>query len=116
MKLSDIKGKRSLSVIADAMELAEMVGDDARFKALVDDLKEHKDDKSQLWRVFCKHMPAILRDEAYADRIVSIMAAANGVTVDEYEEDGELLKDLFELVTSDSETLGFLMGSAAKTD
>lgn len=114
MRLSDIKGKRSLSIVADAMELAEMIGDDERFADMVDDFK--KADKDGIWRVFCKRMPPILREDRYADRVVSIMAAASGVTPEEYAEDGELLKDLFELLTTDSEALGFLMGSAVKTE
>lgn len=114
MRLSDIKGKRSLSIVADAMELAELIGDDSRFEAIVGEVKNA--DKDEVWRVFCKRLPPILRDDRYADRIVSIMAAASGVTPEEYAEDGEMLKDLFELLTTDSEALGFLMGSAARTE
>jgi hypothetical protein len=117
MKLSDIKGKRSLSIIADAMELADLIADDERFKAMVEDVRGIPDeDRNPIWRVFCKHVPKIIRDEEYADRIVSIMAAASNVTVEEYEQEGELIKDLFELLVTDSEALGFLTGSVATTD
>ena len=110
MKLSDIKGEKALDIMADAMELAEIIGDDKRVKAFADDLKDAGDDK---WKVFCKHIPAILRDPEYKSRIVSIMAAASGVTAEEYAAEGPMLQDLFELVTSDAESLGFLLGQAA---
>lgn len=111
MKLSDIKGEKALDIMADAMELAEVAAKDDRLKALVDELRETERD--DMWMVFCKHVPPILRDHAYKDRIISILAAASGVTVEEYAEDGPVLADLFELVTSDSESLGFLLRSAA---
>lgn len=112
MKLSDIKGERSLDIMADAMELAEMVGDDPRFAAFMEDMKSVKED-GKAWRVFCKHLPAILRDGRYKDRIISILAAASDMEPSEYAEEGPVLSDLFELVTSDAESLGFLVGSAA---
>lgn len=115
MRLSDIKGEKSLDVMADAMELAELIADDKRFKALMDDMKaaQGEEQQGELWRVFCRHLPQILRDERYKSRIVSILAAASGVTVEEYAADGPILFDCFELLTSDAESLGFLLGSAA---
>lgn len=117
MKLSDIKGQASLDIMADAMELAEMVGDDPRFKALADDLrasaKDGEADDVAAARAICKHLPAILRDKGYQERIVSIFAAASGVPRDEYARDGAVLMDAIELFTSDAESLGFLLGSAA---
>lgn len=110
MKLSDIKGERSLDIIADAMELAEMVGDDDRFTAFVEEMKANKDDAVH---VMCKHVPSILRDERYKKRIVSILATAAGVPVEEYAESGPVVADLLELLTSDAESLGFLLGSAS---
>ena len=115
MKLSDIKGEKSLDVMADAMELAELIADDKRFKALMDDMKDAQNEESsgELWRVFCRHLPHILRDERYKSRIVSILAAASGVTVEEYAENGPIIADCMELLSSDAESLGFLLGSAA---
>lgn len=118
MKLSDIKGEKALDIMADAMELAELVGCDARFKALMDDMRAARDEDgesvgSATWKAFCRNLPPILRDQRYKDRIVSILAAASGVTAEEYAVEGPVLADLFELLTSDSESLGFLLGSAA---
>ena len=115
MKLSDIKGERSLDIMADAMELAELIADDKRFKALMDDMRDAQGGESdgELWRVFCRHLPQILRDEHYKSRIVSILAAASGVTFEEYAAEGPMISDLFELLASDAESLGFLLGSAA---
>lgn len=110
MKLSDIRGERSLDIIADAMELIEMVADDDRFKDLVESLKGQDEDDA--WRVFCRKLPPILRDQEYRRPIVSILAAAADVPYDEYAQGGEVLKDLFELVTSDAEALGFFVRSA----
>lgn len=112
MRLSDIKGEKALDVMADAMELAEKMGEDGRVKALMDALKD-ADGRDDAWRVFCHHVPPLLRDAEYKPRIISILASASGVTYEEYAEDGPVLFDLFELVTSDAESLGFLIGSAA---
>ena len=114
MKLSDIRGEKALDIMADAMELAEVIGSDGRVKAMMDDMRAAQDGGDQdTWKVFCRHAPAILRDPEYKGRIVSIMASASGVTVEEYAEDGPMLADLFELLTSDAESLGFLLGQAA---
>lgn len=115
MKLSDIRGERALDIMADAMELAELIGGDERFEAMRDDLKSHDGDRDEAWRVLCRHLPAIIRDERYKERIISVLAAASGVTVEEYSENGEILLDLFELFTTDYEALGFLAGSAVRT-
>lgn len=111
MKLSDIRGEAALDVLADAMELAGMMAGDADFTAFMDDVRA-LEDKSQAWTVFCRRVPPILRNGRYRDRIISILARAGGVPVEEYAESGNVILDLFELLTSDSETLGFLAASA----
>lgn len=113
MKLSDIKGEKALDILADAMGLAEIVADDERVKAMMDDLREQEENAARA-RVVFKHLPAIMKDERYKTRIVSIMAAAAGVPYEEYAEDGPMVADLLELLTSDAETLGFLIGSSAR--
>lgn len=112
MKLSDIKGEKALDIMADAMELAEMAHGDGRVRALAEELGA-TEDRSETWRVFCKHVPALLRDQGYKARIVSIMAAAAGMEPEEYAAEGPMLQDVFELLTSDAESLGFLLGRAA---
>ncbi len=111
MKLSDIKGENALGVVADAMELADLVADDDRFPELSAELKDC--DEDAMWRVFCKHVPPILRDSRYQERLISILAAAAGVPYEEYAAEGPVLADLFELLTTDAESLGFFLGSAA---
>ena len=113
MKLSDIKGERSLDIIADAMELVEIMSDDERFQDLVQEIREGDGDKALAWRALCRKMPPILRDDQYRSRMMSILASAAGVPLDQYVEDGEVLKDIFELLTSDVEALGFFVSSAA---
>lgn len=120
MKLSDIKGQRSLDIIADAMELVDMMMDDERFKSLASSLKEARGeggevDMASARTAILRGFPPLLRDKLYQERIVSIMAAAAGVTAEEYAESGEVLRDILELMLTDSESLGFLIGSAAKT-
>lgn len=118
MKLSEIKGERSLDIIADAMELYDMLADDERVKTLMDDLRDARGDGAQnaIVRVFCRDVGPILRDDRYRERIMSLLAAASGVTPEEYSESGPVIKDLFELITSDAETLGFLLGTAASQE
>ena len=119
MRLSDVKGEKTLDIMADAMELAAAIGDDERFAEFISALKAEVGDDGKVgdgaWRVFCKHVPPILRDKRYARGITSIMAAAAGVTYEEYAAEGPLLQDLFELLSSDAEALGFLIGSASRT-
>lgn len=109
MKLSDIKGKRALAVAAEAMELADALSGDERVEAMLEDYRKSASDGTEAaWKVMCRHLPPLLRDERYADSIVSLLALANGVPQAEYEESGDLLADIRELLLEDSESLGFL--------
>lgn len=108
MRLSDIKGEAALVIVADMMELVEMVADDERFEAFVGDIRSLGGDADGAWRVVCRRIPPLLREKRYRDRVMSILAACKGVPAEEYARDGDVLRDLFELVTSDSEAIGFL--------
>lgn len=110
MKLSDIRGERSLDVIADAMELAELIGGDDRYAKMTDELKEVGADGA--WKVLCRYLPSILRDDRYKKRVISILATASGVPYEEYAENGSILSDLSELLLSDSEAIGFLASTS----
>lgn len=112
MRLSDIKGEKSLDIIADAMELAELIGSDERFTDMAQEMKELDGKTEDAWRVLCRHLPAILRDGKYKKRIVSIFATASDSTYEEYAASGSILYDLSELLLTDSEALGFLAGSS----
>lgn len=109
MKFSDIRGRRSLEVMAEAMELVELMAGDKKLQGILDDIRQAEGNSA--WLVFCKHVPKILRQKKYADRIMRILAIATDTPIEEYEQNGEVLKDLFELVLSDSDTLGFLSSS-----
>ena len=111
MKLSEIKGERSLDIIADVMELADLLGDDDRVKGFMEELKGA--DRDDAWRLFCKRLPPVLRDQRYRRPVISLLATIAEVPYDEYAENGEVVKDIFELVTSDSDALAFFASSAA---
>lgn len=111
MKLSDIKGERSLDIIADAMELVEKLNGDERFGEMVAALKECKGDQKAGTAALCKHLPPLLRDKTIKKAVVKFLASASGVTYKEYAENGAVLQDLMELLLSDSEAVGFLAGS-----
>lgn len=115
MKLSDIKGESALDIMADAMELAEIASRDGRVRALAEEVQGLGDgDRDGTVRALCRHLPALLRDPEYKGRVVSIFAAASGVTAEEYAAEGPMLQDMLELLTSDAESLGFLLGRAAR--
>ena len=114
MKLSDIKGRKSLSIIADAMELFCEVREDKAFADMVGEVKKHADDKDAAGMAMAKYLPTLLRNDSYCDKLMSILASAKGCDLAEYEEDGNVLEDIMELFLEDSETLGFLSGTAAK--
>lgn len=104
--LENMKGERALDFLADAMALAEEIGSDKRFKSFAADIKKAGEDGA--WRVLCKYLPPILRDENYKSRILALLASIKGVPADEYAESGDVLADLYKLVTSEVGALGFL--------
>lgn len=115
MKLSDIRGEKSLDIMADVMELLDIMGEDGRFQAFIAALKESKGEGGSAFRLFAKHLPPIIRDERYKKRIISVLAACADSTYEEYAENGAVLQDIVELFLSDSEALGFLASTAAAT-
>ena len=109
MKLSEIKGERSLDVIADVMEFVDKVGDDERFKQFLEAYKEANGDSDAVRRAFCTKLPPLIRD--YKDDLIAVLASASGVPKEEYAESGNVIGDVMELLLSDTETLGFLGGT-----
>ena len=116
MKLSDIKGDRVLDVIADIIDpIANMVQDKdvaAMFerKAVPDGM----DARDFFAERMCKGMPVLLKGHK-AD-IITIMAAIDGVTPEQYAESLDFTKlftDVMELVT-DNAFLDFLSSSETK--
>ena len=111
MRLSDIKGERALDVMADAMELADMMADDERVKAFLDAVREKGEEESSV-RLLMRHLPPVIRDERYRPRIMSILAAASGMEPEEYAEMGNPVADIVGLLT-DNEATGFFGFTAA---
>lgn len=116
MKLSDIKGDRVLDVIADIIDpIANMVQDKnvaAMFerKAVPDGM----DARDFFAERMCKGLPVLLKGHK-AD-IITIMAAIDGVTPEQYAESLDFTKlftDVMELVT-DNAFLDFLSSSETK--
>lgn len=106
MKLSEIKGERSLEVIADVMELVEKLSDDKHFEKLIEALKKAKGDSAAIRKAVCLNMPSLIR--SHKDEIIAVMASAAGVDKAEYAANGDVLKDILELLTSDAEAMSFL--------
>ena len=109
MRISDIKGERSLDFIADAMELVEKMSEDGRLDGIIDAIQKSGEDSDAALRALCAKLPPVIRD--YKAEVISLMASAAGVSREEYAENGEVLKDIIELLTSDLDTLAFLAPS-----
>lgn len=105
MRLSDIRGERALDVLADFMLLAESLSDDEDFCAFVKALRESGADDA--WMAFCKLAP-VLRKPDVKKRIVAVIANAKQVDPEEFAESGDVLGELWELLTSDVAAMGFL--------
>lgn len=102
MRLSDVKGERTLDVIA---ELVEPVANIASDKKVVEALKSGNGEVAATMRSF---VPALLK--THRKEVLLILATIKGVTVKEYTADmtmASVLADCYELLT-DSEFLGFL--------
>lgn len=105
MRLSDVKGERVLDVIAEIAVPAINIASDEDalrfFKA------EKPEDGQTATEAFADRMkvaaPALMK--AHRDDFVAILAALDGVTVEEYVEGmtlGSVLVDVFELLTDEA--------------
>lgn len=116
MKLSDIRGERSLDIMADTMELLDLMRGDDNFQAFIAALRESKGDRDAVFGAFSQCLPPIIRDKRYRKRIISILAACADTTYEDYAENGAVIQDIGELFLSDSEALGFFASTAAAKD
>ena len=116
MKLSDIKGERSLDIIADIMELIDKMSEDDRFTKLADAIKQTDGEENSAWKALCRYAPPLLREQSYRDNIISILANIGDVSIDEYRANGDILADVFELISSDDVTLDFFTSAPPKKD
>lgn len=116
MKLSDVKGDRTLDVIAD---LIDPIANIAQDKDIAKMFKREKVPEGMEAREFFasrmrKSMPALLK--GHKDDIISILATIEGVSPEQYTKSLNLAKiitDFMELVT-DEVFLSFLSSSTSE--
>lgn len=105
MKLSEVRGERTMQVLGDIIgPIFSIVRDDKVGKRLAESSEKGKDKADMAAEV----LPYLLRE--HRRDIVEIMAAIEGVTPEEYERDltlASLLKDAYDVLT-DEELLAFL--------
>lgn len=102
MKLSEVKGKRTLETIAAMVDPATRILSD---EAVISVLKSAGENTAE---IAAKLLPTLLK--THIDDIVEIMAAVNGVSVEDYVDKitvASLSKDFAELLT-DKELFDFL--------
>ena len=92
MRLSDIKGERTLEVIADIIDpIANIVGDKEAMGALKKEkLPEGADKHEYLLGRVKKSLPLLIK--GHKNDIISILAAIEGVSMEEYAENLDLFK------------------------
>lgn len=110
MRLSDVKGPRTLDVIADLIEPVANIAQDEKAMELFQrkQLPEGMSAEGFVLERAKKAVPVLLK--GHKEDLITIMAAIGGVPRREYEEGMNLasvIKDVVELVT-DSEFMGFL--------
>lgn len=102
MRLSDIKGERTLDVIAEIIDPITVIAGDKNAKAL---FKREKLPAGMSAQQFLlarakKHVPPLLK--SCKGEIIAILAAIEGVRPKKYAEDlslAKLMKDCYDLVT-----------------
>ena len=118
MKLSDVKGDRTLDVIADLIDPIANIAQDKDVAKMFK--REGVPEGMEANEFFAQRMragvPALLR--GHKQDVVTILATIEGVTPEEYAEELNLMKlirDFMELVT-DETFLGFLASSPTEKD
>lgn len=105
MKLSDIKGERTLDVIADIIDPIANIAEDEEASALFrkEKLPEEMTAKSFLLQRAKKAIPALLR--GHKGDIISILSTIEGTTKEEYTASLNLVKltkDAIELISDEA--------------
>lgn len=111
MKLSDVKGERTLEVVADLIDPICSIAQDENAAALFhrEKLPEGVTAKDFLLQRVKKSAPKLLKD--HKSDIVAILASIEGVTPAEYEKGLNLVKlfsDFVDLVTDEAFTELFI--------
>lgn len=118
MRLSDVRGERTLEVIADIIEPLARIAKNPDVMRLFDgrNRPEGMTDGEYFANRAVKAIPAMLRDNR-AD-VIEVLAAIDGVDPADYLASltmPKLLRDVYETVTDDG-LLSFLSPSEAMTD
>lgn len=115
MRLSDIRGERVLDVIAELVEPVASIAQDSKVR---DGLTAKQTDgataQEQLLNRIVQLVPYLLKEHKHD--LLRILAALEGVTVEQYAESltlGKLVADVTEALTDDAFTSFF--GSQAQT-
>ena len=111
MRLSDIKGERTLDVIADIIDPIANIAEDSAAAALFrrEKLPEGETPKGFMLQRVRKHLPQLLK--GHKGDIIAILAAIEGVSAAEYSEKLDLVKltkDFTELLTDEAFTQLFI--------
>lgn len=104
MKLSDIKGERTLEVVADIIEPLTCIATDEEVRAALSGCN----DKTKAVKGISKVAATIAKK--HSNEAIEILAAIEGVDPEEYAASlslGKLIRDILDLM-SDEEFLGFL--------
>lgn len=117
MKLSDVRGDRTLDVIADLIDPISEIASDPEAAALFrrEKVPEGEDAREFFTQRVRRSAPRLLRD--HKDDVIAIMATIEGTDPAEYAEGlnlAKLLRDLVELMT-DEEFVAFLSPSGTET-
>lgn len=107
MRLNDFKGKRGMGAMAGLMRLAESVSGSGEFKAFQESVRQAEGDTSAVLSAFFALAP-LLEDKGVQDGLVSVVAQVRGLDPDEVAEEGDLLGEVAELLTSDVGAVRFL--------
>lgn len=116
MKLSDVKGDRTLDVIADLIEPIANIAQDKEVSEMFERkaVPEGMEAREFFAARMRKGMPALLK--GHKDDVVAILATIEGVSPDEYTKSlnlAKIIKDFMELVT-DEAFIGFLSSSMSE--
>lgn len=118
MKLSDVKGERTLDVIADLIEPVANIASDEEASELFrrEKVPEGMEPKQFMVERFRSAAPKLLK--GHKQDVIKILSTIEGTDPDEYAEGlnlAKLLNDVVELLTDD-EFMGFLSSQASGTE
>ena len=110
MRLSEIKGPRCVSIMADVVELAGTILKNKAVVALIEGSTVPQGENRYLWFVnlVADNVPTLIRE--CGDDIIALLATIEDKTTDEYLEDATIPKIVSDImdVLNDEELLPFL--------